>query len=427
MPAQGVLTIFAPASPGGGWDQTARALQQALLVSQPGIRVQVDNVPGAAGTIGLARFVSAERGNPDALLVTGLVMLGAIVANSSPVTLAETTPIARLTGEFEVIVVPADSPYRTLGDLIAQFKASPAGVTWGGGSAGGTDDLLVRLLAEAVGVPPARANYIAFPGGGPALAALLGGQVSAGVSGYGEFAGQIEIGALRLLAVSSFRRIPHIDAPTLREQGIDLELANWRGLVAPPGLTNAERDALITKITRVASSSEWRAALARNGWEDLLLTGPSFKQFLITEQQRVEAVQKRLRSQTAGRSRSWIAISPTTIPLAAVLALSGSIVALLVSQRRNIAVAAVPRPPAARRRVFVLVGALALHAMLFSSVGFIPASVGLFVVTARLLGSRRWQRDVSIGVLGAALLYIVFTRGLGLALPDDPVTRVLRR
>jgi putative tricarboxylic transport membrane protein len=425
--AQGILTIVAPASPGGGWDQTARALQHALIASQPGVRVQVDNIPGAAGTIGLARFASAERGNPDALLVTGLVMLGAIVTNRSPVTLGETTPIARLTGEWEVIVVPADSPFTTLGDLVAQFKASPATVAWGGGSAGGTDDLLVRLIAEAAGVPPARANYIAFPGGGPVVAALLGRQVTAGVSGYAEFAGQIESGALRVLAVSAPLRVSHISAPTLREQGIDVELANWRGVVAPPGLTGAERDTLIQKIERVTSSAEWRATLARNGWEDLLLTGPAFRQFLIAEQQRVEAVLLRLQSQSLGQSRGWRVLSPTTLPFAAVLALSGLMLALVVSHRRRIGTAALRRSPAVPRGVMMLLGALTLHAVLFFSVGFVPASIALFVATTRLLGSRRSQRDVVIGVLGSLLLYIVFTAGLGVTLPADPLTRVLRR
>ena len=211
--ASGPLTIVAPAAPGGGWDQTARALQLAFATVEPGVSVQVDNVAGAAGTIGLARFVTADRGNPDALLVTGLVMVSGITTNQSPVSLTNTTPIARLTGESEVIVVPAASPFKTFADLRAAFLASPTAISWGGGSAGGTDDLLVRLLAEAIGIPPSRVNYIAFPGGGAALAALLGGQVTAGVSGYGEFAGQIAAGTLRTLAVSSSQRVPGLERP----------------------------------------------------------------------------------------------------------------------------------------------------------------------------------------------------------------------
>jgi putative tricarboxylic transport membrane protein len=254
------LVITAPAAPGGGWDQTARAIQRVLAETEPGASVQVDNVPGAAGTIGLARFIQSERGNPGALLVTGLVMVSGVIINGSPVSLADTTPIARLTGEYEVIVVPAASPFRSLADLVDAFRKNPGSVSWGGGSAGGTDDLLVRLLAEQIGLPASSVNYIAFAGGGAALAGVLGGQLSAAVSGYAEFAGQIGAGQLRVLAVSSASRVGSIDAPTLRESGIALDLANWRAIVAPPGLSDAEQEALTARVTRVATS----AAVARN-------------------------------------------------------------------------------------------------------------------------------------------------------------------
>lgn len=163
------LTIVAPAAPGGGWDQTARAMQRVWLEIEPGASVQVENVPGAAGTIGLARFIQSERGNPDALLVTGLVMVSSVVLNHSPVTLADAMPIARLTGEFEVIVVPSASPYQSLGDLLAAFTSDPGRVSWGGGSAGGTDDLLIRLIAEQLGLAASAVNYVAFSGEGPRL------------------------------------------------------------------------------------------------------------------------------------------------------------------------------------------------------------------------------------------------------------------
>jgi len=151
--AQPSLTIVAPAAPGGGWDQTARVMQGVLAEVEPATSVQVDNIPGAAGTIGLARFVQSERGNPDALLVTGLVMVSGVITNASPVSLSDATPIARLTEETEVIVVPVASPHRTLGQLIDAFKRDPGSVSWGGGSAGGTDDPLVRLLAAQMRMP----------------------------------------------------------------------------------------------------------------------------------------------------------------------------------------------------------------------------------------------------------------------------------
>ena len=185
QPAYEQLRIIAPAAPGGGWDQTARVMQQVLqragIVRTP----IVENIPGAAGTIGLARFIGAERGNGDALMVSGLIMLGGIVTHQSPVTLGDVVPIARITGEYEVLTVPAASPFRTLDDLIRAFKERPESISWGGGSAGGSDQILAGLIADAVGVAPRRVNYIAFSGGGESLSAIIGGQVSVGINGSG--------------------------------------------------------------------------------------------------------------------------------------------------------------------------------------------------------------------------------------------------
>jgi putative tricarboxylic transport membrane protein len=409
-----VLTIVAPAAPGGGWDHTARVMQQTLTALEAGASVQVENVAGAAGTIGLARFVSAERGNPDALMITGLVMVSAIVTNHAPVSLAETTPIARLTGEYEVIVVPAESKWRSLGELVDAFTRAPARISWGGGSAGGTDDLLVRMIANSVGVPARQANYIAFPGGGAALAALLGGQVTAGVSGYSEFAGQIAAGTLRLLAVSSPSRVAHIDAPTLREQGIALDLANWRGVVAPPGLTETERARLTARVARMAGSAEWKAVLAQTGWEDLFLSGAPFRQFLLAEQQRIEQVLRTLATAHApaasgGLPRS-LRLTPQTLPIVAMIG-ALCLIAVVVARSRGAATG-----HGDIRRPAVLVAALLAHAIVMPLIGFIPASATLFVITARLMGSRRLAFDAAIGVAAAAALFFVFTRGLGLTL-----------
>src|SRR5688500_7646343 len=196
------LRIIAPAAPGGGWDQTARAMQQALQTEGIVKTSSVENIAGAAGTIGLARLISAERGSGNVAMISGLIMLGAVVTHRSPVTLSDVTPIARLTGEYEAVVVPAQSPYRTLGALIDAFRARPESISWGGGSAGGTDQILAGLVADALGVPPRRVNYIAFSGGGESLSAILGGQVTVGVNGLAEVASQIAAGAVRVLALS---------------------------------------------------------------------------------------------------------------------------------------------------------------------------------------------------------------------------------
>src|SRR6187397_975511 len=218
--AQPTLKMMIPANPGGGWDQTGRnlaaAMQSAKLVSG----VQFDNKGGAAGTIGLAQFVNSAKGDPNSVMIGGMVMVGGIILNKSPVNLSQVTPIARLTSEWEVIVVPANSPHKTLADLLKAFKENPGKVSWGGGSAGGTDHILIGLIAKEVGVDPAKVNYVAFKGGGEAIAAIVGGHVTAGVSGIGEFAEHVKGGRMRALAVSSVSPIDNV--PTLKEQGLNV-------------------------------------------------------------------------------------------------------------------------------------------------------------------------------------------------------------
>jgi putative tricarboxylic transport membrane protein len=282
------VKITAPASPGGGWDQTARSLADAMKGAGIVKNVQVSNIPGAGGTVGLAQFADSQKGKSDSLMVTGLVMVGAILTNNSPVSLAETTPIARLTGEYEIIVVPADSKFQSLNDLVAAMKADPGSVAWAGGSAGGTDHILVGLIAQAAGIDPTKINYVPFSGGGEALAALLGGHVAAGVSGIGEFIGQVDAGKLKALAVSGPQPISNI--PTLKEQGVDVELANWRGIVAPPGLSAEAKQELVATVSKTVESKPWQETLKTKGWTDLYMAGDQFDQFLRSEEARTKDV-----------------------------------------------------------------------------------------------------------------------------------------
>ena len=287
--AQMELKIIAPAAPGGGWDQTARSMQQALTTSGSAKNVQVTYVPGAGGTVGLAQFVNA-KGDTNQLLVNGFVMVGAILTNKSPVSLDQTTPIARLTAEPLAIVVTADSPIKSAKDLAAAVKTDPAKVTWAGGSAGGVDHIAVALFAKEAGADPTKINYIPFSGGGEALAAILGGKVTAGISGYGEFEGQVKAGKLRVVALTSTQRVQGIDAPTLKEAGINLEIINWRSVVAPPGITPDQRKALTDTIDKMAKSKEWAEILKQKGWDDAYLSGDGFAAFLKQEQARVKEV-----------------------------------------------------------------------------------------------------------------------------------------
>jgi putative tricarboxylic transport membrane protein len=286
------LEIVAPAGPGGGWDQTARAMQAALQEAGLASGVQVNNIPGAGGTIGLAQFVTSKKRRGDAVLVGGLVMLGAILTNKAPVTLDDVTPLARLTGEYEVLVVPASSDIQTLDDLVAKLKADPGSVAWGGGSAGGTDHILAGLIAKAAGVDPTKVNYIAHSGGGEALGSILGGHVTVGVSGYEEFAGQIQAGELRALAVSGDERIPGTDIPTLKEQGVDASLVNWRGLFAPAGIREGDKEALAEAVAKMVESPAWQKTLETRGWLDLYLPPEEFAAFLEENRAQVETTLK---------------------------------------------------------------------------------------------------------------------------------------
>ena len=285
-------TIIAPANPGGGWDQTARTMQDVLQKEGISKSVQVQNVPGAGGTIGLAQFAEQHKGDPNALIVGGYVMVGAVLTNNSPVSLADVTPIARLTGEYEAIVVPAASPHQTMADLIAALKADPGAVSWAGGSAGGTDHIAVGLIAQAAGVDPTKINYIAYSGGGEALAAILGNQVTAGVSSLGEFQSQIEAGTMRLLALSAPERIEGVDAPTLKEAGLDVDLQNWRMVAAAPGITDEQKAAITADIEKMTKSATWQEQLAAKGWSDTWLAGDEFQAQLAKDTAATEQVLK---------------------------------------------------------------------------------------------------------------------------------------
>ena len=281
------VRIMVPNSPGGGYDTTARVA--AKIMESEGINddVEVYNLEGAGGTVGLAKTV-ANKGKDGELMLMGLGVVGAVYTNKSEKTLADTTPIARLISEPDTIVVPADSPYNTLEDLVADWKADPGSFPVGGGSSpGGPDHLAAHLAAEAVGVAPTDVNYVVYDGGGPLLAALLSGEVKAGVSGVGEYKDQIAAGELKVLAVTSAERVPGFDAPTLKEQGYDLEFINWRGLVAPPGISDDERDRLIELTDALHETKAWKDAEEENGWTDSYMTGDEFGDFIDEQNERV--------------------------------------------------------------------------------------------------------------------------------------------
>ncbi|MBB1492821.1 MULTISPECIES: tripartite tricarboxylate transporter substrate binding protein [unclassified Paracoccus (in: a-proteobacteria)] len=283
------LTITAPAGAGGGWDSAARSLQEVMMKTGTAKSVQVMNVPGAGGTVGLAQFAQNAKGSPDQLLVGGITMVGAILTNKAPVNLTNVTPIARLTGDPLVVVVPKNSPHQTLADLTAAIQADVSRTIWAGGSAGGADHILAALITQAAGGDPSKVNYVAYSGGGEALAAMLGGQVTAGISGYGEWQGQIESGDLRALAISYPEPIEGIEAQPLKAQGVDVELVNWRGIFAGPDIADADKQALSAAIEQTVKSPEWQAVLTARGWTDYYAPADEFAAFVASENERVHA------------------------------------------------------------------------------------------------------------------------------------------
>jgi putative tricarboxylic transport membrane protein len=288
------MQLFIPAAPGGGWDQTGRSIDQVLRKEKLISGSQITNVAGAGGAVGLPQFISQWNGKGDTLMVAGMVMIGAILTNKSANNLTQVTPIARLTGEAEALVVPTASPFKTTADFIAALKADPTKVPVAGGSAGGTDHILFGLLGKNAGIAANNLSYVPFSGGGEALAALLGNQVAAGISGYGEFAEQIKAGSLRLLAISADKRQDGIDAPTLKEGGVDIELFNWRGVFAPPGVSDADKAAMVTMMENMAKSPSWAEECKNRNWIQLLLTGDDFGKYVAEDTTRVEAILKDL-------------------------------------------------------------------------------------------------------------------------------------
>ena len=277
------VKMMIPANPGGGWDTTGRALGKAMQDAKVADTVSYDNKGGAAGALGLAQFVNGSKADPNAIMVMGAVMLGGIITGKPPVSLTQATPIARITSEYNVFVLPANSPMKTMADVVAQLKKDPGSVKWGGGSRGSTEHIAAAMIAREVGVDPSKINYVAFRGGGEATAAILGGNVTVGGSGLSEFSEYIAAGKMRAIAVTSGARLPGVNIPTLKEQGINVEIGNWRGVYGAPGITAEQRKALTDLVLAALKTPAWSDAVKKNDWTPAVLTGPAFDKFVDDE------------------------------------------------------------------------------------------------------------------------------------------------
>jgi putative tricarboxylic transport membrane protein len=277
------IKMMIPANPGGGWDTTGRALGKAMQDAGVASSVTYENKGGAAGIIGLAQYANATKGDGNSLMVMGAVMLGGIITGKPPVSLDKVTPIARLTSEYNVFVVPANSPLKTMKDVVEQMKKDPGSVKWGGGSRGSTEHIAAAMLAREVGVDATKINYVPFRGGGEAVAAILGGNVTVGGSGYSEFQQYIESGKMRPIAVTSPKRLKGINIPTMIEQGYNIDIGNWRGVYAPAGLTAAQRKDLTDMVLKATKSKSWAESLEKNNWTPAWMANPEFDDFVDRE------------------------------------------------------------------------------------------------------------------------------------------------
>jgi putative tricarboxylic transport membrane protein len=289
------LQVLVPAAPNGGWDQTAGAMEQALRAERLAPSMQVTYVPGSGGTIGLAQFVSEWSGRPNALMVGGMTMVGALIVNKPAVNLTQTVPIARLTSELEVLVVPGNSPIKSVKDFAAALKKDPKKVPVVGGSVGGTGHILLGLIAKTLGIPATELNYRGYSSGAQALVPLSLREAVAGISGLGEFGEQIKLGKLRAIGIAGHVRHPGApDLPTLKEQGVDAEVSNWRGIFAPPNTTPQHRQALIAMVEKMAGSEPWKMQCTNRDWTPTLVTGDAYAKFISDETTRIGAILKDL-------------------------------------------------------------------------------------------------------------------------------------
>ncbi|GAB3713399.1 Bug family tripartite tricarboxylate transporter substrate binding protein [Nocardiopsis oceani] len=281
--AQEKLLLIAPAGPGGGWDTLAREMQNGLREEDLRFNVEVRNADGAGGTIGLAQTVSRE-GQDSVLTMTGLGMVGAVETTGSLHTMEDVTPIAQMASEYMAVVVPEDSPYETIDDLAEDWRERPGDLPVAGGSMGGVDQIFAAQAAESMDVSSGEINYLPYSGGGETLTSLLSGTSEVGFGTLGDFSDQVEDdGPLRALAVSSPERLDGVDVPTFAELGYDLEMSNWRGVIAPPGLSGEDADELEVLVRELLATDAWADTLERNRWTETYQGRDEFGEFLDEE------------------------------------------------------------------------------------------------------------------------------------------------
>jgi putative tricarboxylic transport membrane protein len=420
------LTIMAPANPGGGTDQIARLMQSAIAVGKLSPRpMEVINRGGAAGAIGLADLVSRHHGDPHIIMASGSSVISSTVTQNTALRLTDAEPLARLIVDHLIVATPKSSRFATIDELLATFRKNPGAVTWCGGSAGGVDHILVGLIAEACGVPIANVRYIAYAGGGAASAALLGGQVTAGVTGYSEWRNLAQEGRLRVLAAASPERFGDRQIPTLREAGLDVLFHQWRGVFLPPGLKAEHIAWWESLIERMHASEIWRQYITRSGWEDGYLAHDEFRRLVHTDQDRYVQTLARLHIVRAAGGSSPIGpyAVPTAIGVVGIAALGATAVEHLRAPDKPIAAAASEDdeeggdPPRIWNRLFLGLALSLTYIGALSVIGFLIATPLFLVALGLLMRSERPFRDAIAGVGLTVGIWLMFTRLLYVSLP----------
>lgn len=276
------IHFIIPGGAGGGWDGTARGVGKALQDSGLIGNASYENMSGGGGGKALNHLISTAKRQQDTMLVNSTPIIIRSLTGVFPQSFRDLTPIAAVIADYAAIVVPKDSKYQTIQQLLADFKANPKSVKIAGGSVkGGMDHLVPAMIVNAAGGDPLKLVYIPYDAGGKAMAGLLSGDTQALSTGFGEAVGLAKQGEVRILAVTSDERLPQApNVPTVKEAGLDMTFANWRGFFGAPGLPEAKAQAFRDVLKKMYATDDWKKIRDQRGWQDLYKPGAEFTAFL---------------------------------------------------------------------------------------------------------------------------------------------------
>ncbi|MCP4490565.1 MAG: tripartite tricarboxylate transporter substrate binding protein [Gammaproteobacteria bacterium] len=280
------IHFLIPGGAGGGWDGTARGTGEALTKSGIIKSASYENMSGGGGGKAIGYLIENAASNHGTLMVNSTPIVIRSLVGRFPHNFRDLTMIAGTIGDYGAIITGKDSPYKDFKDLVAAYKKNPRKVSIGGGSVpGGMDHLVAAMAFQGAGADPTKVKYIPFDAGGKLNASILSGEVAAGSTGFSEAIALAQSGEMRILAVTSDKRVPAFDkAPTLKEQGIDVTFVNWRGFFGAPGLPGSKADAYRAAIAKMYDTTEWEAVRSRNGWVNIHNPGDQFVSFLQSQE-----------------------------------------------------------------------------------------------------------------------------------------------